>query len=111
MTPLSPHVIWTVIVGMAITNIVMRFPAIAVVSRARIPTPVMRWLSFVPSSVMGSLVALEVFTPGGRFAAPWDTPWLASAGVTALAYHLSRSFLGAAVAGMAAFAVLRYLLA
>ena len=49
-----------VIVGMAVINFGLRFVPLAVLSRVSFPRPVMRWLSFVPISVMGALVATEV---------------------------------------------------
>ena len=107
---MSPATIWAVIIGMAALNFVIRFLPIAVVSRIDLPKPVMRWLSFIPISVMGALVAGTVVSPGGHFVAPWTNPWLLASGVTALAYLKTRSFLGATVIGMLAFVALRAVL-
>lgn len=104
---MTDRFIWTVIIGMALANFVVRFVPIALVSRLDLPKPVMRWLSFIPASVMGSLVALEVLRPGGEWTDPLTSPYLWAALPTALAYHFTRSFLGATVAGMFAFVVLR----
>jgi len=105
-TELAPAYIWAVIVGMAILNFLVRFPPIAIVSRLDLPKSVMRWLSFVPVSVMGALVAGEVLRPGGTWVAPLTSPSIYAAVITALTFHFSRSFLGATVAGMASFVVL-----
>jgi branched-subunit amino acid transport protein len=106
----SDSAVWTVVAGMAVLNFAIRFVPIAVISRLELPRPVMRWLQFIPVSVMGALVANTVVRPGGRFAAPWDNPWLIATAVTALAYRYTRSFLGATVIGMASFVVIRMLL-
>lgn len=94
---------------MAVANFLVRFVPIAIVSRVELPRPVMRWLSFVPVSVMGSLVAGEILRPGGNLMTPWQNPYLLAALPTALVYHKTRSFLGATVAGMVIFVALRAL--
>ncbi len=109
-TELSTAYIWTVIVGMAALNFLVRFPPIAIVSRLDLPKSVMRWLSFVPVSVMGALVAGEVLRPGGDWVTPLSSPSIYAAVLTAVVFHFSRSFLGATVAGMASFVVLERLL-
>jgi len=95
---------------MALLNFLVRFPPIAIVSRLDLPRPVTRWLSFVPISVMGALVAGEVLRPGGVWLSPWSSPSLYAALVTAVAFRFSHSFLGATVAGMASFVLLQRLL-
>jgi len=106
----SSATIWAVIVGMAALNFLVRFPPIAIVSRLDLPRPVMRWLSFVPISVMGALVAGEVLRPGGVWANPLTGASMYAAIVTALTFRFTRSFLGATVAGMASFVALQHLL-
>ncbi len=107
---MSDAAIWGVIVGMAFLNFLIRYLPIAVISRIDLPSPVMRWLQFIPVSVMGALVANTVARPGGEWVTPWTNPWLLACAVTALAYRITRSFLGATVIGMIAFVVLRALL-
>lgn len=104
---MSEHIIWGVIIAMAIANFIVRFVPIAAISRVELPRPVMRWLSFVPVSVMGSLVAGEVLRPGGNLLSPWHNPYLMAALPTALVYYKTRSFLGATLAGMLVFVALR----
>jgi len=108
-TDIPQTAIWAVIVGMAALNFIVRFLPIAVVSRIDLPAPVMRWLSFVPISVMGALVAGEVLRPGGHWSNPLTGPSLYAAIVTALVFRFTRSFLGATVAGMASFVALQHL--
>ena len=106
-----PHTtIWTVVVGMAALNFLVRFVPIAVVSRVDLPKPIARWLSFVPVSVMGALVASEVLRPGGHMTNPFAAPSLYAAIITALVFRFTRSFLGATIAGMASFVIIERLL-
>jgi branched-subunit amino acid transport protein len=102
--------IWTVIIAMAIANFVVRFAPMAAVSRMELPKPVMRWLSYIPISVMGAIVADSVLRPEGEIMAPWSNPYLVAAIPTALVYYKTRSFLGAVVVGMVVFVALRLLL-
>jgi len=99
--------IWAVVVGMAVLNFLVRFVPIAVVSRIDLPKPVARWLSFVPISVMGALVAGEVLRPNGVWGNPFTGANLYAAIITALVFRYTRSFLGATIAGMASFVVLQ----
>ncbi len=107
---MSDTFIWSVVVGMALANFLVRFVPIAVVSRIDLPRPVMRWLSFIPASVMGALVAGEVFRPGGTWLQPMTSPYVWAAVLTAGVYWRTRSFLGATLIGMLGFVALRSLL-
>lgn len=107
---LSDATIIGLIVGMGLINFAQRFFPMAVFSRIEMPKPVLRWLSFIPISVMGSLVATEVLRPAGTWQAPLTNPGVYAAALTALVFHFTRSFLGATLAGMIAFVVLRALL-
>jgi branched-subunit amino acid transport protein len=110
MDSVSQTTIWGVIVGMAVLNYAVRYPPIAIVSRMELPRPVMRWLSFIPISVMGALISSEVLRPAGQWANPVTSPSLYAALITAAVFKLTRSFLGATVAGMASFVVLQRLI-
>jgi branched-subunit amino acid transport protein len=110
MNSASQTTIWGVIVGMAALNYAVRYPPIAIVSRMELPRPIMRWLSFIPIAVMGALISGEVLRPAGRWVNPVSSPSLYAALVTAIVFKLTRSFLGATVAGMASFVVLQRLI-
>ena len=107
---MSDATIWGVIIGMAVLNFLIRFLPIAAISRIDLPAPVLRWLQFIPVSVMGALVANAVVRPEGQYLSPWANPWLLACAATALAYRLTHSFLGATVLGMLSFVVLNALL-
>ena len=99
-----------VIVGMAVINFALRFVPLALLSRMTLPQPVLRWLSFIPISVMGALVANEVLRPGGSWQAPATNASLYASVITMLVFRFTRSFLGATIAGMASYVVLGSLL-
>jgi branched-subunit amino acid transport protein len=107
---MSTALVWGVIGGMALTNIVLRGAPILVLSRLKLPVIVERWLGYIPVCVMSAIVATSVLRPGGTWLSPLHNPYLLAAVPTALVYRFSRSFLGATLAGVAAFLVLRYLL-
>jgi branched-subunit amino acid transport protein len=107
---MSAVVVWSVIAGMAVTNVVLRGAPIAALSRLRLPAVVERWLGYIPVSVMAAIVATQVLTPEGSWLPLWHNPYLLAAVPTALVYRFTRSFLGATVTGMVAFLAFRYLL-
>lgn len=107
---MSQELVWGLILGMALTNIAMRGVPIAIMSRFELPGPVRRWLSYVPVSVMAAMVTLEVLRPNGQLQLTLANPYLLATVPTALVYRFTRSFLGAALAGVGAFLVFRYLL-
>jgi len=106
MSETTATAIWTVIIGMALTNFALRYLPLAVLSRVKLPAPFLRWLSFVPISVMGALVASEVLRPGGSWTPPLGNPGIAASALTMAVFALTRSFLGATLAGMASFVAL-----
>ena len=99
-----------VIVGMALVNFALRFTPMALLSRVQLPKPLMRWLSYIPISVMGALVANEVLRPGGQWQPPLTNAGIWAAAITMLVFRFTRSFLGATVAGMLSFVAIRALL-
>jgi branched-subunit amino acid transport protein len=92
---------------MAVVNFALRFAPIAVFSRIELHPRFLRWLEYVPISVMGALVATEVLRPGSHWQPPLTNPGLYAAVLTAIVFRYSRSFLGATVAGMVSFVLLR----
>lgn len=94
------------IVAMAVINFALRFTPMAVLSRLQLPRPLMRWLSFIPISVMGALVATEVLRPGNEWQPVFANAGLYAAAITMLTFRISRSFLGATLAGMVSFVII-----
>lgn len=100
---MSDSVIWAVIIGMAVVNFAIRFPSIAILSRAELPAWAKRWLSYIPVSAMATLVVGGVVRPDGQWLGPLQNPYLWASVVTGLAYWRFRSFLGATIVGVACF--------
>lgn len=111
MTNLSHSVIWTVIIGMGITNFVLRFVPMAALSRIALPKPVMRWLSYIPISVMGALFAKEVLLPSTKFHPMFANPGIYGAIISMLTFKFTKSFMGSTLAGVISFVILRALFA
>jgi len=107
---MSPALIWGLIAGMAVTNIVIRATPISIMSRLDLPPVVRRWLGYVPVSVMSAIVAVQVLRPADHLDLSLTNPYLIAAVPTAVVYRFTRSFLGATAAGMITFLALRFLL-
>lgn len=104
---MSEGYIWAVIIGMAIANLAVRYPPVAILSRLQLPEWLRRWLSYIPVSVMATLVVGEVARPDGTWLLPHTNPYLWASLATGIAYWRFRSFLGATVAGIVFFLALR----
>ena len=100
---MSASTIWAVIAGMALVNFVIRFPPLAVLSRAELPAWAKRWLSYIPVSAMATLVVGGVIRPDGRWLNPMSSPYLWASVLTGIVYWRFRSFLGATIAGVVCF--------
>jgi branched-subunit amino acid transport protein len=109
-TEIAQTTIWATVAGMAVLNYAVRFIPIALISRIDLPKPIARWLSLVPVSVMGALVASVVLLPDHTWSNPLAGTHLYAAIITGLVFHFTRSFVGASVAGMASFVLLQRLL-
>lgn len=104
---MSSDYIWAVIATMAVANYVVRYPPIAILSRIDLPEWLRRWLSYIPVSVMATLVVGEVVRPDGAWLQPLANPYLWASVGTGLVYWRFRSFLGASLAGIVFFLALR----
>lgn len=100
---MSSGAIWAVIAGMAAVNFAIRFPSLAILSRAELPGWLKRWLSFIPVSAMATLVVGGVLRPDGTWQSPLSSPYVWASVVTGLFYWRFRSFLGATIVGVVCF--------
>jgi branched-subunit amino acid transport protein len=99
-----------VIVGMGVLNFVIRFTPMAILSNLRLPAALLRWLSYVPISVMGALVATQVFAQQRSGGPLTQVAAVCAASLTAVVFWRWRSFLGATLIGMASFVLLKALI-
>lgn len=109
MSSLSHTTIWAVIIGMGVTNFILRFVPMAALSRIALPKPIMRWLSYIPISVMGALFAKEVLLPSTKYNPVIANPGIYGAIISMITFKLSKSFMGSTLAGVVSFVALRAL--
>lgn len=103
---MSASGIWVVVAGMAVVNFLFRFPSLAILSRAELPSWLKHWLSYIPVSAMATLVVGGVFRPDGQWLPPLESPYVWAAVATGVVYWRFRSFLGATLSGVAFFLAL-----
>ncbi len=99
--------IYLVIIGMWIANYLPRVLPMAVLSKLKIPAPVVRWLGFIPTAVLAAIVAPAVLMPEGRLALNWDNHYLLAAIPAVAAAVKTRSLVWTLLAGMLAMALLQ----
>ncbi len=99
--------IWSVILGMAVLNYVLKWLPLAVLTRVNIGPFFRRWLSFIPVSVISCIVMSEVVIPSGNWLIPWKNPFLYAALPTGFAYYKTRSYVVAILIGVGTFALVR----
>ena len=73
-------------------NFALRFTPIAILSRIAFPEWIRRWLSYVPVSVMATLVAGGVLRPDGLWVSSAAGPYMFAALFTAAVHWRFRSF-------------------
>lgn len=96
-----------IFVGMALVTYLPRMLPLVVLSRLQLPPLLLRWLSFVPVSVLSALLAKELLISGGALALPPAHPHLLAAVPAFVVAAWSRSLMGTVLAGIVAMAVLR----
>lgn len=102
--------VFLIIVGSALVTFLPRVVPLMVLSRMELPEWGIRWLNYVPISVMAALVGQELFVHDGQLASLWTNVELLAAIPTVLVAIKTRSLLGTVVAGMISIMILRYLL-
>jgi len=93
--------------GMALVTYLPRMAPLVILSRFELPPLLLRWLSFVPVSVLSALLAKELFINGSRLDLSLGHPQLLAAIPAFLVAIKTRSLMGTVVAGIAAMALIR----
>lgn len=106
---LSQQTLIMVILGMGAINFCLRFIPMAALSRVALPEVVMRWLSYIPISVMGALFAKEVLLPSAAFNPMYANPGIYGALVSMATFKYTKSFIGSTLAGVGSYLLLRAL--
>lgn len=97
------------IFGMALINLVIRYPVYLLADRFRFPALIERALNFVPAAVLTAIIVPAVIYPNGPQAQlDWHNPFLDAAILTIVISYVTRNLLATIVFGMAAFLALRW---
>jgi branched-subunit amino acid transport protein len=99
--------ILAIIAGMAVVTYLPRMLPLVLLGRIQLPPLLLRWLKFVPVSVLAALLARELLVQGGRLALPPAHPQLLAAIPAFVVAFKTRSLMGTVLAGMAAMALIR----
>ncbi|MGG1664548.1 AzlD domain-containing protein [Brevibacillus sp. NRS-1366] len=102
--------IFLIILGSALVTFLPRVLPLMVLSRMELPDWGIRWLNYVPISVMAALVGQELLLHDGQLAPLFTNLELMAAIPTFLVAIMTRSLLGTVVAGMISIMILRYFL-
>lgn len=97
------------IAGMALINLLIRYPLYLFADRFRFPSLIERALNFVPAAVLTAIIVPTVVYPTGTKAQlDWHNPFLIAAILTAIVSYVTRNLLATIVIGMTTFLVLRW---
>ncbi len=102
------------IAGMALINLVIRWPVYLFANHFRFPPIVERALAFVPVAVLTAIIVPTVLYPHRddpmRLDVSWHNPSLLAALVACAVSYFSKNLFATIGAGVAAFLLLRWLL-
>ncbi|GIP27610.1 branched-chain amino acid ABC transporter [Paenibacillus sp. J23TS9] len=101
--------VFLIIFGSALVTFLPRVLPLMVLSRMELPEWAIRWLDYVPISVMAALVGQELFVQDGRFSLLNNVELLAAI-PTVLVAMRTKSLLGTVVTGMVSIMALRFFL-
>lgn len=102
------EILW-IILGTSIVTFIPRVLPLLVLSRMELPEWGLRWLHYVPVSVMAALVGQELLLSDGHFVSFHGNLMLWAAFPATLVAIFTRSLLGTVVVGIVALMGLRFL--
>lgn len=97
----------TIALGAALVTVVPRVLPLVVLARLPLPAGLRAWLAWVPIAILAALAAGELGLQGGEPTLKWRELVAVVPAVAVAA--LSRSLIGAVIAGVAGMALLRAL--
>lgn len=98
------------ILGAAVVTVIPRVVPMVVLSRLSLSDAVVRWLSYVPFAVLAALLGQAVLLNEGRIALPPQNLAPLAIVPTLVAAMITRSLIGAVLAGVVTMALLRLVL-
>jgi branched-subunit amino acid transport protein len=100
--------VFLIILGAAIVTFIPRVLPLMLLSRIALPDWGIRWLHYVPVSVMAALAGQELFLQDGKWSPISSNIELMAALPTAIVAMKTRSLLGTVVVGIISVMVLRF---
>ncbi|MFC8689517.1 AzlD domain-containing protein [Brevibacillus porteri] len=101
--------VFLIILGAAFVTFIPRVVPLMVLSRFELPEWGMRWLNYVPISVIAALIGQEIFMHDGKISSFTNNIELLAAIPTFLIAIKTRSLLGTVLGGITSVIVLRFL--
>lgn len=101
--------IYVVIFGLWLANYLPRMLPMVVLSKIKMPEPVIRWLGFVPAAVLAAIIVPSVLMPENRLLISFNNNYLLSAIPAFAVAFKTRSLVWTLVVGMAVMALLQLL--
>ena len=98
-----------IIIGSCLVTLIPRVLPLMILSRLQLPDWALRWLNYVPITVMAALVGQELFMDNGELAPIGSNVELLASLPTFLMAILTRSLLGTVVVGVISIMVLRFI--
>jgi branched-subunit amino acid transport protein len=99
--------VWVMILGMAAVTFGVRYPVLAIFSRAPLPPAVIQALRFVPVAVLTAIIAPALLMPAGTLDLSPSNAWLVGGLVCVVVAARTRKLLPTIVIGMAVFLLWR----
>lgn len=96
------------VVGMMAVTFGVRYPVLALVSRVRLPEPVMTALKFIPPAVLTAIIVPAMVMPAGEVDLSLSNAYLVAGIISAVIAWRTRNLLATIVIGMAIFLALRW---
>lgn len=100
------------ILGMALINLVIRWPVYLFANHFRFPPIIERALAFVPVAVLTAIIVPTVLYPGDGtvLSLSWKNPALLASLVAVAVSYFGKNLFATIGAGVVAFLILRWLL-
>lgn len=100
---------WLLIACMTAVTFATRYPVLALLGRLPLPPMLFRALRFVPVAVLTAISVPAALAPAGTLALTLTNPYLWGSVAAVLVSWRTRNLLATIVAGMAVFALARWL--
>lgn len=101
--------VFLIILGSAIVTFIPRVVPLMVLSRFELPAWAMRWLHYVPISIIATLIGQEIFIDDGKIVSLTNNIEFFAAIPTFFIAIKTRSLLGTVLGGIISIIVLRFL--